>query len=172
MQQRTTAPSVSSCSLSFSFHLPGEKSHIMPECGHMLHKACFIAVYGPPPVSCTLNLPCKSNLGICGICHHPMKVGDSDGGKSNKLAALTGMGKRNAPVIYPSRSQPSLRSLSTHPMPAPYDPAKDDSLDTPLPMGFSVCSGSSGQHSPHTPSPSGRHGKAENNYVLVYIPEN
>ncbi|KAF8586335.1 hypothetical protein K439DRAFT_1615176 [Ramaria rubella] len=63
------------------------------------------------------------------------------------------MGERNAPAIYPGRNQPSLRSPSARPPPAPYDPAEDDPLDTPLPAGTSVRSGSSGHHSPHTPSP-------------------
>ena len=27
--------------LSFSFRLPGEKPHIVPECGHALHEVCF-----------------------------------------------------------------------------------------------------------------------------------
>jgi len=86
--------------LSFSFRLPGEKPHIVPECGHALHevqvhhllsftvpyfsffppKACFTAVYGPPPGR---TLPQKSNLGVCGVCRRPMKVADGDGGKSN-----------------------------------------------------------------------------------------
>ena len=72
-----------------------EKPHIVPECGHALHevpvhllsltvpylflfqiKACFTAVYGPPP------LPQMSNVGVCGVCRRPMKVADADGGKS------------------------------------------------------------------------------------------
>ena len=87
--------------LSFSFRLPGEKPHIVPECGHALHevslsypelfftltslplKACFTAVYGPPPNQQARALPRKSNLGVCGVCRRPMKVGDGDGGKSN-----------------------------------------------------------------------------------------
>jgi hypothetical protein len=32
--------------LSFSFRLPGEKPHIVPECGHALHEVCF------PPSPC------------------------------------------------------------------------------------------------------------------------
>ncbi|KAF8586332.1 hypothetical protein K439DRAFT_1556429 [Ramaria rubella] len=110
--------------LSFSFRLPGEKPHIVPECGHALHEACFVAVYGPPPGSRASNLPRKSNLGVCGVCRRPMKVGDGDGGKSNKLAALTGMGERNAPAIYPGRNQPSLRSPSARPRPRHTIPPK------------------------------------------------
>lgn len=69
--------------LSFSFRLPGEKPHIVPECGHALHEACFTAVYGPPPSQARSTVPRKSNLGVCGVCRRPMKVGDGDGGKSN-----------------------------------------------------------------------------------------
>jgi hypothetical protein len=80
--------------------LPGEKPHIVPECGHSLHevwfppfispalvliqdfygKACFTAVYGPPPGKSTSQ---KHNLGVCGVCRRPMKIGDGDGAKSN-----------------------------------------------------------------------------------------
>lgn len=31
--------------LSFSFKLPGEKPHIIPECGHSLHEAGYPALY-------------------------------------------------------------------------------------------------------------------------------
>ena len=31
-------------SLSFSFRLPGEKPHIVPECGHALHEVCVRCV--------------------------------------------------------------------------------------------------------------------------------
>ncbi|KAG8983163.1 hypothetical protein FRB90_006258, partial [Tulasnella sp. 427] len=79
-------------SLAFSFRLPGEKPHVVPECGHALHEACFTTVYGPlPTVNRAGGPPRKSNIGVCGVCRRPMKVGDGDGGKSNKLAALTGM---------------------------------------------------------------------------------
>ena len=88
--------------LSFSFRLPGEKPHIVPECGHALHEvrneikplrsspdrpqACFTAVYGPPPNQGRTTIPRKTNLGVCGVCRRPMKVGDGDGGKSNSLS--------------------------------------------------------------------------------------
>lgn len=90
--------------LSFSFRLPGEKPHVVPECGHALHEvrhyldvyfehftltssriqACFSAVYGPLPGSTRGAAPRKTSLGVCGVCRRPMKVGDGDGGsKSN-----------------------------------------------------------------------------------------
>ncbi|KAF8809493.1 hypothetical protein BYT27DRAFT_7254619 [Phlegmacium glaucopus] len=112
--------------LSFSFRLPGEKPHIVPECGHALHEACFTAVYGPPPNQQARALSRKSNLGVCGVCRRPMKVGDGDGGKSNKLAALTGMGDSRAAPLYPGRDDPASRARN----PArPYDPNEDDPLD-------------------------------------------
>ncbi|KAF9454350.1 hypothetical protein P691DRAFT_656495 [Macrolepiota fuliginosa MF-IS2] len=110
--------------LSFSFRLPGEKPHIVPECGHALHEACFSAVYGPPP-GADRSIPRKTNLGVCGVCRRPMKVGDGDGGKSNKLAALTGMGDSKSPALYPGRDTPSARRVA----PEPYDPSSDDPVE-------------------------------------------
>ncbi|KAI0002142.1 Pleckstrin homology domain-containing protein [Russula compacta] len=123
--------------LSFSFRLPGEKPHIVPECGHALHEACFTAVYGPVPgVGRTTAVLRKSNLGVCGVCRRPMKVGDGDGGKSNKLAALTGMGDRNAPSLYPGRDTPtSGRAISRHGSATgqAYDPTEDDPIEPVAP---------------------------------------
>ncbi|EJU03476.1 hypothetical protein DACRYDRAFT_21059 [Dacryopinax primogenitus] len=88
--------------LSFSFRIPGEKPHIVPECGHALHEACFSAVYGP--LSSRTGAGRKTNLGVCGVCRRPMKVGDGDSSKNNKLAALTGMGGKrlqNTTQLYP-----------------------------------------------------------------------
>ncbi|KAJ7623209.1 Pleckstrin homology domain-containing protein [Roridomyces roridus] len=116
--------------LSFSFRLPGEKPHIVPECGHALHEACFTAVYGPPPSQARSTVPRKSNLGVCGVCRRPMKVGDGDSGKSNKLAALTGMGERNAGALYPGRDTPTAtRTGRANSNPRPYDPNEDDPLE-------------------------------------------
>ncbi|TFK73760.1 hypothetical protein BDN72DRAFT_893718 [Pluteus cervinus] len=112
--------------LSFSFRLPGEKPHIVPECGHALHEACFTAVYGPPPNQRSA-VARKSNLGVCGVCRRPMKVGDGDSGKSNKLAALTGMGDHKAAPLYPGRDTPTSRRRA--PSAQPYDPNEDDALD-------------------------------------------
>ncbi|EJD07285.1 uncharacterized protein FOMMEDRAFT_115460 [Fomitiporia mediterranea MF3/22] len=120
--------------LSFSFRLPGEKPHIVPDCGHALHEACFTAVYGPAPTQSksAAQFPRKSNLGVCGVCRRPMKVSDSDTGKSNKLAALTGMGERNTTSLYPGRETPiGSRSTQTpHPQqPKPFDPTEDDPIE-------------------------------------------
>ncbi|KZT25233.1 hypothetical protein NEOLEDRAFT_1156416 [Neolentinus lepideus HHB14362 ss-1] len=155
--------------LSFSFRLPGEKPHIVPECGHALHEACFTAVYGPPPSQKGVVVR-KSNLGVCGVCRRPMKVGDGDGGKSNsmlfpcpllrfvdnlgtELAALTGMGDRNTPSLYPGRDTPaSVRSLNGRvPQTAkPFDPMEDDAIE----HAVSVRSGGSNEHSHYVVAPS------------------
>jgi hypothetical protein len=34
--------------LSFSFRLPGEKPHIVPECGHALHEVCVFSTFHRP----------------------------------------------------------------------------------------------------------------------------
>lgn len=66
-------------SLSFSFRLPGEKPHVVPECGHALHEACFTSVYGP-----VVRGPGRqTSLGLCGVCRRPMKLGDGDNSKGN-----------------------------------------------------------------------------------------
>ncbi|KAH9910514.1 Pleckstrin homology domain-containing protein [Amylocystis lapponica] len=114
--------------------LAGEKPHIVPECGHALHEACFVAVYGPlPNPSRAGNDIRKSSLGVCGVCRRPMKVGDGDGGKSNKLAALTGMGDPNSPHVFPGRDTPSsmwsLNGRHLNSGPRAYDPTEDDPLD-------------------------------------------
>ncbi|KAI0675942.1 Pleckstrin homology domain-containing protein [Trametes maxima] len=61
-----------------------------------------------------------------------MKVGDGDGGKSNKLAALTGMGDPNGPQFFPGRDTPSsMRSFNgrANPPPKPFDPTEDDPVE-------------------------------------------
>ncbi|KAI8985686.1 Pleckstrin homology domain-containing protein [Trametes punicea] len=61
-----------------------------------------------------------------------MKVGDGDGGKSNKLAALTGMGDPNTPSLFPGRDTPSsMRSFNgrANPPPKPFDPTEDDPIE-------------------------------------------
>ncbi|KAI5123521.1 hypothetical protein M0805_006681 [Coniferiporia weirii] len=122
--------------LSFSFRLPGEKPHIVPDCGHALHEACFTAVYGPLPTQNKMGqLPRKSNLGVCGVCRRPMKVSDGDSGKSNKLAALTGMGERNTASLYPgheaSSASGSMRRAQTPHAQSqrPFDPTEDDPIE-------------------------------------------
>ncbi|KAF5387313.1 hypothetical protein D9757_005775 [Collybiopsis confluens] len=135
--------------LSFSFRLPGEKPHIVPECGHALHEACFTAVYGPPPNQSKSAVPRKSNLGVCGVCRRPMKVGDGDGGKSNKLAALTGVGDQTSSSLYPGRDTPTNRRRPQV-QNKPFDPNEDDPLD----HTGSVKSDPSRDHSQYIVAPS------------------
>ncbi|KAJ3491646.1 hypothetical protein NLI96_g560 [Meripilus lineatus] len=144
--------------LSFSFRLPGEKPHIVPECGHALHEACFTAVYGPPPSSNRAGgVLRKSNLGVCGVCRRPMKVGDGDGGKSNKLAALTGMNKESD-TLFPGRDGPTPNGRNPpHHGRAnhvkPYDPNEDDPVDHghhSIKSGYSL----DHQHSTYVVAPS------------------
>ncbi|KAF8448963.1 Pleckstrin homology domain-containing protein [Boletus edulis BED1] len=117
--------------LSFSFRLPGEKPHVVPECGHSLHEACFTAVYGPPPAQARSAVPRKSNLGVCGVCRRPMKIGDGDSSKTNKLAALTGMGDPNTPAVYPGRDTPTSRNrrVPGQGTITPFNPMDDDPTD-------------------------------------------
>ncbi|KAK2462704.1 hypothetical protein APHAL10511_005222 [Amanita phalloides] len=134
--------------LSFSFRLPGEKPHVVPECGHALHEACFTAVYGPLPNQNRAHSPRKLNLGVCGVCRRPMKVSDGDSGKSNKLAALTGMAASKANnTLYPGRDTPTLGRSA--PTPRPYDPKEDDPLDH-----VALSRSSSGEHSQYVIAPS------------------
>ncbi|KZT39391.1 hypothetical protein SISSUDRAFT_984899 [Sistotremastrum suecicum HHB10207 ss-3] len=126
--------------LSFSFRLPGEKPHIVPECGHALHEACFSAVYGPVPRS---GVAPQKSPGVCGVCRRPMKVGDSDSGRSNKLAALTGMADRVGPnTLYPGRDTPAGSRSTIMQTPQPRSPNDDDPLDF---HGGSIKSSGSGE---------------------------
>ena len=49
--------------LSFSFRLPGEKPHIVPECGHALHEVCFFHLSSP----CIVYGPLDSSLVLFGL---------------------------------------------------------------------------------------------------------
>ncbi|CAE7111256.1 unnamed protein product [Rhizoctonia solani] len=118
-------------SLSFSFRLPGEKPHIVPECGHALHEINQSRM-GPLP---------RKNLGVCGVCRKPIRVGDGDS-KSNKLAALTGMGDKNTAPMFPGREATGSSRYASTPTPVPNDPTDDDPLEPPT--NASVKSGGSG----------------------------
>ncbi|KAJ7066633.1 Pleckstrin homology domain-containing protein [Mycena amicta] len=120
-------PACPICLESLQLRIAGEKPHIVPECGHALHEACFTAVYGPPPNQRS-TVPRKTNLGVCGVCRRPMKVGDGDSGKSNKLAALTGMGPRDNTSLYPGRDTRNAHK-GRQPANTPYDPNEDDPLE-------------------------------------------
>ena len=131
-------------------------------------QACFTAVYGPVPgAGRTTAVLRKSNLGVCGVCRRPMKVGDGDSGKSNstpviswqlsmyvlltrgtELAALTGMGDRNSPSLFPGRDTPTGRASATG---RPYDPTEDDPIE---PIAPSLKSSSHGDHAAFVVTPS------------------
>ncbi|KAJ7890518.1 Pleckstrin homology domain-containing protein [Mycena olivaceomarginata] len=137
--------------LSFSFRLPGEKPHIVPECGHALHEACFTAVYGPPPSQARSTVPRKSNLGVCGVCRRPMKVGDGDSSKSNKLASLTGVGPRDTTALYPGRDTPTGSRKGRSQSNVRYDPNDDDPIEH---VGSSAKSHTGSEHSNYIVAPS------------------
>ncbi|KAN0064374.1 hypothetical protein ACQY0O_002570 [Thecaphora frezii] len=97
------------CLEPLSYRLAGERPHVVPNCGHALHNACFTAVYGPPeaivaqqnaalgivnarirgaglanPAVALANPP-----GMCGVCRRAIILGgDEAAGKSYKLAGL------------------------------------------------------------------------------------
>ncbi|KAG5221131.1 Pleckstriny domain-containing protein [Salix suchowensis] len=94
--------------------------------------------------------PAKNEPGVCGVCRRPMKVGDGDGGKSNKLAALTGVGDRSgSSTLYPGRDNPGGRRGQSA-TPRPYDPNEDDAIEhTP-----SIKSGEQSQQPQYVVAPS------------------
>ncbi|KAI9636770.1 pleckstrin domain-containing protein [Dioszegia hungarica] len=111
-------------SLSFSYRLPGEKPHVVPECGHALHEECFVTVYGEVP-----TYGSKRNIGLCGVCRQKMRIVDGGGerkrSKGKKLDML--MGATSTP---PLRAIPSYPSLSSYQSPSsPSDPYGDDPVD-------------------------------------------
>ncbi|WWC91194.1 uncharacterized protein L201_006136 [Kwoniella dendrophila CBS 6074] len=112
-------------SLSFTYRLPGEKPHIVPECGHALHEECFVTVYGDVPPEGS-----KKVLGVCGVCRQPMKMADGVS-KKDKLAAMMGQPGQNGTRKI-SQSTPSARSTNGRGQdlsPIPFDPNADDPLD-------------------------------------------
>ncbi|WVQ93206.1 hypothetical protein IAU59_000270 [Kwoniella sp. CBS 9459] len=112
-------------SLSFTYRLPGEKPHIVPECGHALHEECFVTVYGDVPAEGS-----KKVLGVCGVCRQPMKMADG-ATKRDKLAMLMGQPGQNV-GRKPSQSAPSVRSANGRGQPSspsPIDPNADDPLE-------------------------------------------
>lgn len=68
--------------------------------------------------------------------------------RSVELAALTGMGDRNTPAMYPGRDTPTARKRAQSTK--PYDPNEDDPLD----HTGSVRSGPSGEQSQYVVAPS------------------
>jgi hypothetical protein len=56
--------------LSFSFRLPGEKPHIVPECGHALHEVS--GFHFSLPVSGVLDIRVALVVGEMGRYHRPV----------------------------------------------------------------------------------------------------
>ncbi|CAO1636982.1 unnamed protein product [Sympodiomycopsis kandeliae] len=85
------------CLEPLSYRLAGEKPHVIPNCGHALHNACFTAVYGQPEA--ILAQQNRSGgagggpPGMCGVCRKAIVLGgDIEGNtKSSKLAGMMGM---------------------------------------------------------------------------------
>ncbi|KAJ9124322.1 hypothetical protein QFC22_001122 [Naganishia vaughanmartiniae] len=154
-------------SLNASYRLPGERAHIVPECRHALHEACFVEVYGPVPVSYSAR---QRELGVCGICRAPMRLVDEDDmprssskmGGGNKFAAMMGLGTEGTgdksdnrlrggvnpsfftrrPPLPTSSSTTSFSSSSMHHV--------DDSGDDPLELEGTALPSARIQHSVNT----------------------
>nr|XP_031861524.1 uncharacterized protein CI109_003128 [Kwoniella shandongensis]KAA5528596.1 hypothetical protein CI109_003128 [Kwoniella shandongensis] len=114
-------------SLSFTYRLPGEKPHIVPECGHALHEECFVTVYGDVPPEGSRKI-----LGVCGVCRQPMKMAEGVS-KRDKLAMLMGQPGQSSGPRSAAKSIASTRSSSGRgpTSPVAFDPNSDDPLEGP-----------------------------------------
>lgn len=66
------------CLEPLSYRLNGEKPHVVPNCGHALHNACFTAVYGQPEAviaSQTGGDGRNGPPGMCGVCRRAIVLG-------------------------------------------------------------------------------------------------
>ena len=68
-----------------------------------------------------------------------------------ELAALTGMGDRNTPMLYPGRDTPTLGRVTNRHAAQPRDPTEDDPIE---PVASSLKSGSHSDHSAFVVTPS------------------
>ncbi|CAO1613355.1 unnamed protein product [Parajaminaea phylloscopi] len=82
------------CLEPLSYRLAGEKPHVVPNCGHALHNACFTAVYGQPEAIMASQRSGGGPPGMCGVCRKAIVLGGDveSGGKSSKLAGMMGLG--------------------------------------------------------------------------------
>ncbi|ORX39121.1 Pleckstrin homology domain-domain-containing protein [Kockovaella imperatae] len=155
-------------SLSFTFRLPGEKPHIVPECGHALHEECFSTVYGDVKPGET-----KRNLGVCGVCRQPMRISEGASYKrrgkdseSLKMAKLMGQNTDSSRGAPPTLASPAdIASPSSGSQPEEIDLNADDPLTDPYGMNSSSSRsllGGDGQPSVVIPSISI---KAEHSYI-------
>ncbi|EGG08888.1 uncharacterized protein MELLADRAFT_115926 [Melampsora larici-populina 98AG31] len=76
------------CLEDLKMRLQGEKPHVIPSCGHILHASCFEAVYG------NIVEARKSGqiLGLCGVCRKDMRLGDlvTGGPASRNVPSMAG----------------------------------------------------------------------------------
>ncbi|EPQ27883.1 uncharacterized protein PFL1_04627 [Pseudozyma flocculosa PF-1] len=119
------------CLEPLSYRLAGEKPHVVPNCGHALHNACFTAVYGPPEAiiaqqnaalgagngrtkgaGLVQRTPAANPPGMCGVCRRAIVLGgDEATAKSQKLAGLGPHGSQADRMTLSSDSA-SVRALS------------------------------------------------------------
>ena len=57
--------------LSFSFRLPGEKPHIVPECGHALHEVCVSPLLLPCLLLVSSLVALEAQVALLSECLHP-----------------------------------------------------------------------------------------------------
>lgn len=72
------------CLEPLSYRLAGEKPHVVPNCGHALHNACFTAVYGRPEAVLASQDGGSSPPGMCGVCRRAIVLGGDVEGSSSK----------------------------------------------------------------------------------------
>ncbi|PWN28788.1 hypothetical protein BDZ90DRAFT_131016 [Jaminaea rosea] len=139
------------CLEPLSYRLAGEKPHVVPNCGHALHNACFTAVYGRPDSVLASQNGGSSPPGMCGVCRKAIVLGGEIEGGSSKGSKLAGM---MGPDISMSRNvRPSDGGSDA------VDPATDDPAASHQPNGKASESPARVAHT-HSPaeSPSPRHG--------------
>ncbi|KAL8283746.1 hypothetical protein RQP46_005541 [Phenoliferia psychrophenolica] len=154
------------CNEDLSLRLEGEKPHIVPECGHRLHAACFDAVYG----GVSRARQKGHSPGMCGICRRDMRIGeDGEGsGRRNKFAAMAG-------IANPHEDGHKMRSVSRRTIDredanSGHDLLEDDALPQLPPAGTFTSSNSLAPNDPRlrqststssTGSTVGRRGSAD-----------
>lgn len=76
------------CLEDSKMRLQGEKPHVIPSCGHILHASCFEAVYG----NIVEAKKTGQILGLCGVCRKDMRLGDlvTGGPASRNVPSMAG----------------------------------------------------------------------------------
>lgn len=112
------------CLEPLSYRLAGEKPHVVPNCGHALHNACFTAVYGQPEAVMASQHSGAGPPGMCGVCRKAIFLGGEieGGGKSSKAAGMMGAeGAAPARRLHGGHDQQGSDGR---------DPAGDDPIET------------------------------------------